>query len=91
MQPAVFESLRRCFGIVPITFHDVVAGDKNLAVLGNAHPDPVNRRSDGVDFDARRRVATDDGSCLGLPVALQQGDPKRQEKPADLWVQGCAA
>src|SRR5208337_1065788 len=35
--------------------------------------------------------AADDGSGFGLAVALQQGDPERQKKPADLGVERGAA
>ena len=71
MQPAVLKRLGRRLGIVPISLHDVVAGDQNFAVLGDAHPDAVERWPDGVDFDPRRHIAADDRSGLGLAVALQ--------------------
>src|SRR6202045_2878342 len=54
---------------------------------GDAHSGSGGRRPCGVDLDPRRQIAADDRSGLGLAVALQQGDPERQKKPADLGVE----
>src|SRR4029077_13009702 len=76
LEPAVFEHLRRRFGVVPISLHDVVAGDQDLAVIGYLDPDAVEWRADSVDLDLRRRIAGDDRGSFGLPVALQEPDPE---------------
>src|SRR6516225_12338734 len=88
LEPAVFEDLRRRFGIVPVSLHDVVAGHQDLAVLGYLHPNPVEWRPDSVDLDVRGRIAGDDRGGLGLPVALQQPDPERHKETPDLGIEG---
>src|SRR6202045_4059267 len=54
---------------------------------GDAHSGSGGRRPCGVDLDQWRQIAADDRSGLGLAVALQQSDPERQKKPADLGVE----
>ena len=71
MQPAVFEGLGRRLGIIPIALHHIRARHQDLAVIGDAQPHAVERRPDGVDLDARRKVAADHRPRFGLAVALQ--------------------
>src|SRR5207247_9692581 len=91
LEPAVFEGPRRRLGVVPVPLHDVVAGDEDLAVIGDLHPDPVEWWADTVDLDPRRQITGDDRGRLGLAVALQPPDPERQKEAADLGVERRAA
>src|SRR5207248_3087011 len=91
MQPAVDQGPRGLLRRAPIALHDVVAGDQDLAILGDPDLDPVDRRPDRVDLDAVGRVAADDRRRLALAIALQEPHPERDEEPADLRIEGRAA
>ena len=71
VQPAIGQRARRSLRIVPVALHDIVAGDQDLAVLGDPDLDPVECRPDAVDPDPAGWVAGDDRRRLGLAVALQ--------------------
>src|SRR5439155_14131590 len=86
MQPAVDEGSRGLLRRAPIALHDIVAGDQDLAILGNPDLDPIDRRPDRIDLDPTRRIAADHRRRLALAIALQQLDAERDEEAADLWI-----
>ena len=68
----------------PIAVHHQVAAHQDLAVLGDAQLDAVQRRAHGLDADRVRRVGADHRPGLGLAIALHQREcraPGRTARP----------
>ena len=91
MSPVCSQPSRRAWAvaasILPVAAHDQIAADQNLAVLGDPDLDAVERRADGVELGATRRLALITGARLGLAIALQHRQAERVEEQAHIQVE----
>ena len=79
-------------GIVPIALHDVVAGAPGSRRPRRSCTSTPSSGGPTVSILIRvRRIAADHRRRLGLPVALQQVHPEREEEAADLRIERRAA
>src|SRR5216683_7039163 len=91
MQPAILQRARGRLRVVPIAPHDELTAHQYLAVLGDAHLDPGERRANRIDPHLAGRIAANDRRRLGLDVALHQIEAEGDEEAADLGIERRAA
>src|SRR6185437_12493106 len=91
-EPAVLQHPRRLLGVAPIAVHDEFAADHDLTVLGDPHFGVLDRRAHSLEANAGfRTVAAYDRRRLGLPIALEEGDPQRLEEDTYVGIEGRSA
>src|SRR4030095_6158905 len=66
---------------------DVFAADENLAVVGDAYLDALNRRADRALARLERVIERDDRRGLGESVALDDREAKPAPELLDIWRQ----
>ncbi|GBD42535.1 hypothetical protein HRbin39_01929 [bacterium HR39] len=91
VQPAALQRLGGGDRIPEIALHDVGAAHEDLAVPGDPHLHPLERRPHRLDAAGTGRIAGDHRRGLGHAVALQHRQAQGHEEHAHLVGERCAA